>query len=278
MSLAGGSDQPHLLWDSCPEPTSFNPDKQGDDQADEPREQNKTQQRKFSRPLPKMAVPWRSQKASCIRESVHCTTSSHPLCGPTLPAMEIKATPHVSKSSVDETLIGDQVIHSSFGVIPATGRTACTCHMSWPESRCIYFLPQLRPQTTAESQTAFPSGPEQVARDRYRVCWQMWSSAHRWAQSTWPLSSRSPPCPHKNHALAGEADGPGAQSLAPRAYPGPGSPVGFTHLSSSNSSELSEAGVLPAKAFGVLGSLQTPYHTVVPQDIYVSSYRSKHYR
>ena len=62
---------------------------------------------------------------------------------PTLPVMEIKI-PHIATSSAHKTLIPDQIIHSLVWAILGTGSAVCPCHVSWPESRCIYFPLRMR--------------------------------------------------------------------------------------------------------------------------------------
>lgn len=66
---------------------------------------------------------------------------SCPFCGP-LPPNDGKPTGlHITGSAIDETLIYDQVIHPVIRERLGTRHTACSCHLAWPESRCIRLCP-----------------------------------------------------------------------------------------------------------------------------------------
>lgn len=95
---------------------------------------------------------------------------------PTVPAMEMdrRAVPHAAKSSADKTLIYDQVTHSSVRIILGTGCTVCTCHVSWPESRCICFPLQMRKHTKVRS---YKHPVYQIQSGRSRRLWRVLGDA-----------------------------------------------------------------------------------------------------
>lgn len=122
---------------------------------------------------------------------------------PTLPVMEIKI-PHIATSSAHKTLIPDQIIHSLVWAILGTGSAVWPCHVSWPESRCIYFPLRMR-NTLKHTVINTLSDSEWVACGGYHIYREMQGKAHGWAHSV-DASLQCCPVPDKNHA---PVNGPG---------------------------------------------------------------------